>query len=322
MKRKELIIGILLAAGLFFRGFTDTAGEKTAAKVDGIAIPVSEVEKNIQMIRARESQANGLDSSKLDELRKMVLDVLIEKAVFEQEAKKIGLVVSDKILTEKIQELIRINGMKSMAELQAFIKDKEKLSFEEFRKNLRYLILKEMVIDTLLSDFKDSAQFYYINHKDEFKEEKIAARHILISYKGSQSNPSPDRTKTQAKLLADEILKNVRQNPKNFAELAKKHSDCPSAEKGGDLGEFSRGEMVSAFDNAVFALKKGGIAGPVETSFGYHIILAGSNVKSKTYPMSDSLRAYIIGTVYREGMEKTLDALKVKHKIQRIMGEK
>jgi len=60
----------------------------------------------------------------------------------------------------------------------------------------------------------------------------------------------------------------------NFAELAKKHSTCPSAKKGGDLGEFRKGEMVKQFDQAVF--KAGSedqkIIGPIKTRFGYHLI--------------------------------------------------
>jgi len=60
----------------------------------------------------------------------------------------------------------------------------------------------------------------------------------------------------------------------NFAQLAKKHSSCPSAKKGGDLGEFRKGAMVTQFDKAVFAPssedKK--YLGPVKTKFGFHLI--------------------------------------------------
>ena len=60
----------------------------------------------------------------------------------------------------------------------------------------------------------------------------------------------------------------------DFAQLAKKYSQCPSAKKGGDLGEFRKGEMVKPFDQAVFKAgsedKK--YIGPVKTRFGYHLI--------------------------------------------------
>ncbi len=60
----------------------------------------------------------------------------------------------------------------------------------------------------------------------------------------------------------------------DFAGMAKKHSLCPSKKKGGDLGEFRRGDMVKPFDQAVFAKgsEKQRFIGPVKTRFGFHII--------------------------------------------------
>ena len=59
---------------------------------------------------------------------------------------------------------------------------------------------------------------------------------------------------------------------KDFAELAKAHSNGPSAPQGGLLGSFTRGQMVPEFDKAVFALKPGEVSGIVETPFGFHLI--------------------------------------------------
>ncbi|MEG3765587.1 peptidylprolyl isomerase PpiC [Alteromonas sp. 14N.309.X.WAT.G.H12] len=58
----------------------------------------------------------------------------------------------------------------------------------------------------------------------------------------------------------------------DFAKLAKKHSLCPSGKKGGDLGEFRRGQMVKPFDDVVFKKELLKIHGPVKTRFGYHLI--------------------------------------------------
>jgi parvulin-like peptidyl-prolyl isomerase len=85
---------------------------------------------------------------------------------------------------------------------------------------------------------------------------KIKASHILVE---KHSN---------ALKIIDELEKGG-----SFAELARKHSVCPSSRRGGRLGEFGRGQMVKEFENAVFNLKKNETTKePVKTKFGYHII--------------------------------------------------
>ena len=58
----------------------------------------------------------------------------------------------------------------------------------------------------------------------------------------------------------------------NFQKLAKQYSTCPSKRKGGDLGEFSKGDMVKAFDDVVFKRPILEVHGPIKTQFGYHLI--------------------------------------------------
>ncbi|MBA3989132.1 peptidylprolyl isomerase PpiC [Aliidiomarina maris] len=84
---------------------------------------------------------------------------------------------------------------------------------------------------------------------------KAAAVHILV-----------DSEKKALELKA-ELAKGA-----NFAELAKRHSLCPSGKQGGDLGEFRRGDMVKAFDQVVFNKPVLEVHGPVKTQFGYHLI--------------------------------------------------
>ncbi|MDP7605569.1 MAG: peptidylprolyl isomerase [SAR324 cluster bacterium] len=100
--------------------------------------------------------------------------------------------------------------------------------------------------------------------------ELVTASHILITYEGAL-RATKKRDRKEAKILAEQILKDLKRG-KDFAELAREHSDGPSGPKGGDLGRFTRGQMVPEFDQAVFNLKPGEVSGVVETQFGYHII--------------------------------------------------
>ncbi len=67
-------------------------------------------------------------------------------------------------------------------------------------------------------------------------------------------------------------LKAEIENGADFAELAKAHSQCPSGKQGGDLGSFSKGQMVPEFDQVVFNDEVGKVHGPVKTQFGYHLL--------------------------------------------------
>ena len=84
---------------------------------------------------------------------------------------------------------------------------------------------------------------------------KANARHILVA------------SETECQKLKQEI-----EGGRDFAEAAKAVSKCPSGKKGGELGEFSKGQMVPEFDKVVFNEKVGVVHGPIKTQFGYHLV--------------------------------------------------
>jgi parvulin-like peptidyl-prolyl isomerase len=99
------------------------------------------------------------------------------------------------------------------------------------------------------------------------------ARHILIQYAGAEgTEPKVTRSKEEAQALVQGLLKRIREQNADMAQLAREHSDCPSAPDGGELGRFTHGELVPEFESALFGLSPGELSGVVETPFGYHII--------------------------------------------------
>ncbi len=99
------------------------------------------------------------------------------------------------------------------------------------------------------------------------RPERLHARHILLSTDGST-----DEADLAAKREAAQALRAELEAGADFETLAREHSTCPSAARGGDLGWFGRGQMVKPFEDAAFALEPMAVSDVVETQFGFHVI--------------------------------------------------
>jgi peptidyl-prolyl cis-trans isomerase C len=124
----------------------------------------------------------------------------------------------------------------------------------------------------------EDARKYYDEHKADW--DVVKARHILIRFKGSPVPLKPGATElsdAEALAKAQELRKRLVAG-QDFATIAKAESDdTGSGAQGGDLGTFGHGQMVAAFETAVYSLKPGEISEPVKTQFGYHIIQVESH---------------------------------------------
>ena len=100
--------------------------------------------------------------------------------------------------------------------------------------------------------------------------DQINASHILLMYAGSERSRAT-RSKEEAQSQIADIAQQL-QSGGDFEALARAHSDCGSAQAGGDLGGFGRGQMVKPFEDAAFGLNVGDTSDVVETPFGFHLI--------------------------------------------------
>lgn len=115
---------------------------------------------------------------------------------------------------------------------------------------------------------QDTESYYRQNIERYTQQERRQARHILFKTSGDD----PETIRADKKKQAEEVLAMVKAGEKDFSELAKQYSEGPTAPRGGDLGFFSRGQMVKPFEDAIFAMAEGATSDLVETPFGYHII--------------------------------------------------
>lgn len=157
---------------------------------------------------------------------------------------------------EVVNELVYQTLLYEDAMEKGMDKDDE---FTQVLEKTKESMLKTYALGKLLATVSvtdDEIKKFYKDNKDLFKENESAnASHILVAEEDK----------------ANEIYEKVK-NGEDFASLAKEFSICPSKEKGGELGTFTRGQMVKEFEDAVFNNEVATITEPVKTQFGYHII--------------------------------------------------
>jgi peptidyl-prolyl cis-trans isomerase C len=129
-------------------------------------------------------------------------------------------------------------------------------------------------------------------------EPEVRARHILV------------KTEQEAKDLVKQLKGGA-----DFTELAKKSSDGPSAQTGGDLGYFSRGQMVKAFEDVAFALKPGQIADPVQTEFGWHVIKV-EDKRNRPVPSFDEVKDQLIASLVQNQLKTVVQGLRASAKVE------
>lgn len=133
---------------------------------------------------------------------------------------------------------------------------------KELEKGAKVNKLVEQACAGVADPTEDEVAKFYEAHKAEFVvPHQVLCQHILV--KGSD-----DAALDKIKAIRERIVSGGA----DFAEEAKKNSDCPSGQEGGSLGWFGRGMMVPEFDKVAFEMKKGEVSGAVSTQFGYHII--------------------------------------------------
>ena len=158
------------------------------------------------------------------------------------------------------QYLDQLINMRLFTKLGEDLKLDETEDFKSILDNARKDILSQLAVAVTLREAEvtdEQVLEYYLVNKEHFgTPATVSAKHILTEKEEDCEN-----------------IKNVVENGiKTFEEAAKQFSTCPSNERGGDLGEFSRGQMVPEFEDAAFDAEIGQVVGPVKTQFGYHLI--------------------------------------------------
>ncbi len=236
-------------------------GKGYIALVNGEAVLPDEFEKRLNFYR-------NLNPEIADSTKKFVLDQIIDKVLLRQFVKDQGLVVSvDEIQAEleKVKLIFNSGQKDSKVSLEKVLESRGS-SILQLRDKIRNEVALSKYLDKNVK--ADDLKAYFDSNLECFNGEEVRASHILVDTRGLKSEEELAEASGKIEKLAKDINDGA-----DFAELAKKNSDCPSSENGGDLGFFEKkGSMVAPFANAAFLLKKGEVSKPVKTQYGLHLI--------------------------------------------------
>ncbi|MBE6536697.1 MAG: hypothetical protein E7673_01965 [Ruminococcaceae bacterium] len=174
----------------------------------------------------------------------------------------------------------------------------------KLRDNLLANYAAEKVLASAKRVSEDDLKKYYEENLEKFASgEVVNASHILVD----------------SEELAIELYEKISSGELTFEDAAKENSSCPSKNNGGSLGDFTKGQMVPEFDEAVFSMEVGEITKtPVKTQFGYHLIKLNSKEESRTAPFDEvkgAIKEHLESESQRAAYDSKINQLKIMYPV-------
>jgi len=247
-----------------------------AAIVNDDIILASEIDDALELYRQELSLTYSGEELmlRLTEAKDFLLDRSIEEKLLLQQAKRLGLVVSDESVTKALDEI------KSQFASEAEFEEELARSMESV-KDLRQRIGETLLVQRIsrskrqelaakVSISEDEVRQYYDEHAGELSgEARVRLSRIFMSV----PEDSTERQRARVRARAEHVLSEARKGA-DFAELAAKYSEGPDAGPGGDLGYVRRGELKTSLEDVVFSLKEGAVSDVVEDTRGVQLFKA------------------------------------------------
>lgn len=248
----------------------------------------------------------------INNLKQRLVEGMVDKMLLDQAVGKSGIAVTETDIDDKIKqsradfEVMKKFGGDRVGTFEAML---QKMGIKPG--TMRESMKQALVIEALLKQngyspmTDDELKTFYDDNLGKFRQpETVRARHILIKVP-SESPTEADWTKAEAKIKA--VRKDIVDNKKDFAEVAKVESQGPSNVKGGDLGFFAKQQMVPPFAEAAFAMKDGELSQPVKTRFGWHIIKRES-FKPSTVVSFDEIKGLLRSQLSQQKFQEAVKA--------------
>jgi len=270
--------------------------DSIAAEVNGEVILFSEV-------RERHFQMNAMaqdPSQKEKETMRTAMDTLIEEKLIIQYGKEKEVKITDQEVSQAIADFQTRSGTKG--EDFDRLLERAGMTMARYRSMLNDQLIARKVISMEVRSqaqiTEDDAREYFNTHKELFTDRpKTRMSHILKFLPKTATEADWNKALEEITAIRREVIGGL-----DFAEAAKKYSDDPSRDVGGDLGEVAQGEMVEEFDKVAFSLKPDVVSDPVRTQYGYHLIKVGHQ-SAPSEVAFEKVRGEIQNRIYSDLMQ-------------------
>jgi len=318
--------------------------EEIIARVNSQIVTRSEFVRSKDQLKDDVKQQSPADADKVyAEREKDVLRDLIDQQLLIEKGKDLG-ITGDTDLIKRLDQMRKDMKLDTMEELEKAA-TAQGISYEDFKQNMRNQLITQKVIGeevgSHLSIPKDEEAKFYEEHKNEMEQpESIKLSEILVApHKAASDKPtekpaqagatdspataggapkSQDASAEAAKQAeeaaalaaaeakANDLLKQIRAGA-SFEDVAKKHSDGPSASQGGDLGAFKRGALAKELEDKTFAMKSGEVTDVIRTKQGYVILKVTSHQVAGIPPLKE-IEPKIQDALYYQKLQPALRA--------------
>jgi peptidyl-prolyl cis-trans isomerase C len=285
------------------------------AKVDGKVLTKAELENSLNerfnILKAK-IPADKQKEFK-ENLRKQLVDLFVMRTILSNEIEKRKIEASNEEV-KKAMDNIK-SSLPPDKKIDDFFKE-NKITQEDIILAVKVEKFRNMEIGQKTKPSqKEISNFFNENREKLFVQpESVHVRHILVAVGKDDS----EKIKAEKKVKIEDIRKQLV-NGGNFAELARKYSDCPSKEAGGDLSFIKKGQMVKDFEKAAFSQEKNAIGPVVKTEYGYHIIQVLDKKPAKKVTLDEvkgKISSYLEQRKKMEAFNDVLKKLREKAKVE------
>ena len=294
----------------------DTVVEEIVARVNNSIITRADLRRNREQT-AQDSREMTLTQKQVELREANALRDLIDQQLLIQKAADLG-ISADADLVKGLDDIRKEMKAGTMEDLQKMA-ESQGVSWEEFKLNKKNSILTQKVIGSEVGSHvqvtRDEIQKFYDEHKAEISQpERVRLSEILIANNPNAPKPEPGKEGPLHDPTAEQIaaaeakINDIYQQLKNgakFDELARKESNGPTADQGGDLGYFKRKDLAKELEDKSFILKAGEFTEPIHTRQGFIILRVADHIQAGTPPL-DSVREQIQEQLYSQKVQPAL----------------